>query len=115
MKKETKNIDWKSIKSWKIDLTEFDRVFILQNNTNEKEIKEAKVKELNSWKQNYVYEEVDHRNQKLISTRWVLSEKMKDGKTIAKARLFARGFEEQKNDTSMNDSPTCSKEVLQVS
>ena len=40
---------------------------------------------------------------------------MKDGKTITKARLVARGFEEQKNDTSMNDSPTCSKEVLRVS
>ena len=50
-----------------------------------------------------------------MSTRWVLSEKMKDGKTITKARLVACSFEEQKNDTSMNDSPTCSKEVLRVS
>ena len=41
-----------SIKQWKRDLTEPDRV--LQNNTNEKEIKEAKVKELNGWKQNDV-------------------------------------------------------------
>ena len=40
---------------------------------------------------------------------------MKDGKSIIKGRLAARGFEEQKNDTSMNDSPTCSKEVLRVS
>ena len=40
---------------------------------------------------------------------------MKDGKTITKARLAARGFEEQKNDTSMSDLPTCSKEVLRVS
>ena len=109
------NIDWKSMKQWKRDLTDSDRVFILQNNTNVKEIKEAKVKELNSWKQNGVYEEVDYRNQKLISTRWVLSEKMKDGKTITKARLVAGGFEEQKNDTSVNDSTTFSKEVLRVS
>ena len=43
-----------------------------------KEIKETKIKELNSWKQNDVYEEVDNRIQKLISTRCVLSEKMKD-------------------------------------
>ena len=50
-----------------------------------------------------------------MSTRWVLSEKMKDGKTITKARLAAYSFEEQKNGTSMNDSPTCSKEVLRVS
>ena len=56
-KKETENIDWKSIKLWK-----------------RKKIKEAKLKELNSWKQNDVYEEVDYRNQKLISTRLVLSQ-----------------------------------------
>ena len=108
------NIDWKSIKSWKRDLTESDRILILRNNTNEKQIKEAKVKELNSSKQNDVYEEVDYKNQKLISTRLVLSEKMKDGETISKARLVARGFEEQKNGTSMNDSPTCSIVVLRV-
>ena len=90
------NIDWKSIKLSKRDLTESDRILILRNNTNEKQIKEAKVKELNSSKQNDVYEEVDYKNQKLISTRLVLSEKMKDGETISKARLVARGFEEQK-------------------
>ena len=103
------NIDWKSKTLWKRDLTESERVFILQSNTNEKKIK-AKVKELNSWKQNDVYEEVDYRNQKLISTRWVLSEKMKDGQIITKAKLVARGFEEQKNDVSTNDSPACSRE-----
>ena len=95
-KENIENIDWKSIKSWKRDLTESDRILILRNNTNEKQIKEAKVKELNSSKQNDVYEEVDYKNQKLISTRLVLSEKMKDGETISKARLVARGFEEQK-------------------
>ena len=35
------NISWKSIKSWKRDLIESDRVFILRNNTNE-EIKKQK-------------------------------------------------------------------------
>ena len=49
--------DLKLVKSWKRDLTESDSVFILQNNANEK----AKVKELNSWKQN-VYEEIDYKN-----------------------------------------------------
>ena len=40
---------------------------------------------------------------------------MKDEKTITKVRLVAHCFQEQKNDTSMNDSPTCSKKVLWVS
>ena len=87
----------------------------MQNNTDEKEIKEAKVKELNSWEQNDVYEEVNYRNQKLISARWVLNGKVKDGKSITKARLVACGFEERKNDTSMIDLPTCSEEVLRIS
>ena len=41
-------------------MTQSDIVFILQNNTNEKEIKETKVKEVNSWKQSDVFEEVDY-------------------------------------------------------
>ena len=49
-----------------------------------------------------------------MSFRWVLSEKMKNGKTTTKANFVAHGFEEQKNDTSMKDSPTCSNEVLRV-
>ena len=40
-----------------------------------KKSKKQKIKELNSWKQNDVYEEVEYRNQKLISTRSVLSER----------------------------------------
>ena len=81
-------------------MRETDKVFILQYNTNKKEINEAKVNELNRWKQNDVYEQTDYENQKLISTKWVLSKKMKDGETITKARLVARDFQEQKNDTS---------------
>ena len=87
----------------------------MRNNTNEKEIQETKVEELNSWKQNDVYEEVDYKNKKLISARSVFSEKMKDRGTITKARLVALGFEEKRNDTSMNFFPTCSKDVLRVS
>ena len=56
-KENIENIYWKSIKAWKRALTQSD---ILQNNTNEKEIKETKVKEVNSWKQNDVFEEVDY-------------------------------------------------------
>ena len=44
-----------------------------------------------------------------MSTRWVLTEKMKDGQKILKARLVARGFEEERAD-----SPTANKESLHV-
>ena len=36
---------------------------------------------------------------------------MKDGKSIIKARLVARGFEEDTVDLR-TDSPTCSKEAV---
>ena len=61
-KRNIETIDWKSIKSWKRDLTEFDRFIVLQNNTIEKEIKQAKLNKLNSWEKNDVYEEVDYKN-----------------------------------------------------
>ena len=63
------NIDWKLAKL-ETGFNRVQKVFILRNNPNEKEIKEAKVKEFNSWKQNDVYEEEEYKNQKLISTRW---------------------------------------------
>ena len=58
---------------------------------------EAKERELQSWREN-VYKEVENKGQKDISTRWIVTEKIKEGEEICKARLVARGFEE---DTRM--------------
>ena len=76
-------------------------------------ISKAKDKEMENWCSNSVYEEVPNEGQKLISTRWVVTEKVKEGKTITKARLVARGFEE--NTSSLRkDSPTCSRESVRI-
>ena len=53
-----------------------------------------KKKELESWKKNNVYEEVQDEGQKYITVRWYLSPKMIGGRLQIKARLCARGFEE---------------------
>ena len=75
-------------------------------------ISEAKEKELNNWKKNNVYEVQPYIGQNCISTRWVFTEKFIDGRKVVKARLVARGFEEE---TSFQvDSPTCSKEALRL-
>ena len=74
-------------------------------------VMEAKEKELQSWKENNVYEEVHDAGQKAISTRWVVTEKMKDGVKICKARLVARGFEEDMAEWE-KDAPTCNAETL---
>src|SRR5215469_9519702 len=61
----------------------------LGNSENE-EILEAKLKELESWKENKVYKEVEDKDQKTLFIRWVISQKMKEGKQVWKARLVVR-------------------------
>ena len=58
-------------------------------------------------------EEVEDVGQPAITTRWVLTEKMLDEKNVVKARLVARGFEEDTSDIR-TDSPTVSKESIRL-
>ena len=74
---------------------------------------EAKQQELQKWKDLDAYEEVEDTGQRSISCRWVCTEKKKDSTLILKARLVARGFEE--NTVQLQtDSPTCHKESLRL-
>ena len=59
------------------------------------------------------YTEVELGNQKLITTLWVCTEKVKGGVLICKARLVAREFEEDSTNLLTN-SPTCSKDSLRL-
>ena len=81
--------------------------------TNTAEMKNtAKTAELASWREHDVYEEIQDTGQPCITTRWVLKEKQKPNKEIfIKARLCARGFEEDKSEIR-SDSPTASKETI---
>ena len=54
-----------------------------------------KLAELLSWKENHVYDEVEYRNQSTMSVRWILTFKDTESRIIPKARLVARGFEEE--------------------
>ena len=77
------------------------------------EVVDAKERELNNLKEHNVFEEVPDTGQSTISSRWIITEKYKDDKKITKARLVARGFEE--NSYMMRtDSPTCSKQSLRI-
>ena len=58
-------------------------------------IDNAKVKELGNWKNNQVYTEVEDKNQVKISARWVVTAKVIGEDKIIKARLVARGFEDE--------------------
>ena len=72
------------------------------------DIKEAKERELLEWKKENVYSEEDDINQECISLRWVLKEKITGETRTMKARLCARGYEEEQNFCT--HSPTCSRE-----
>ena len=72
----------------------------------------AKLKELESWSVQKVYEEVEDQGQEYITLRWVVTPKVIEGKPSVKARLVAREFEEIQNFRT--DSPTCSKERLRI-
>ena len=79
---------------------------------NETDILEAKTKELQQWKKENVFIEEEDQGQACISLRWVLREKIINDKKSIKARLCARGFEEEQNFRT--DSPTCSREGLRL-
>ena len=76
-------------------------------------VKTAKQTEIDNWIGNEVYSEVENTGQPAISSRWVITEKIKNGKSIVKARLVARGFEEDSSNLDKH-SPTCSKESLKL-
>ena len=73
----------------------------------------AKLEEIQKWRDFGTFTEVDDIGQPRISTRWVCTEKVKGGNLILKARLVARGFEEDQSQLR-TDSPTCSKESLRM-
>ena len=89
-----------------VQLSEIFQTEMLQDSA------EAKIKELQSWKTNKVYEEVKNTGQACISVRWIVRPKIIDGKLKTKARLCARGFEETCDFRT--DSPTCMRESVRI-
>ena len=75
---------------------------------------EAKRNELDNWVQNKVNSVVKDTGQNKIMTRWVMNEKMEEGRKVAKARLVAKGFQDSDGSSVRTDSPTCSKEGLKL-
>ena len=80
---------------------------------NSDAVEQAKDAEMQNWKDNDVFEEVEDTGQGTISMRWVPTEKIVDGKTILKTRLVVRGFEED-TENLRKHSPTCIKESVRL-
>ena len=58
-------------------------------------------------------DEVSNCDFPLMSTRFVCTEKVKGGKIVLKARLVARGFEEDQTQLTKK-SPTCTKDSFRL-
>ena len=81
--------------------------------TNHARYHQAKLEELQKWQEFNTCEEVPDTGQPRVSCKWVCTEKMKAGVLVTKARLVARGFEEDKSQLR-TDSPTCYKDSLRI-
>ena len=104
----------KNIEEWQKfePVNEVNSVIVPVSRHNENKVKCAKQLELENWKQFGVNDEIPYSGQKLMSTRWVITEKETEGVGNVKARLVVRGFEEECDVKS--DSPTVHKESLRL-
>ena len=107
------SLNWKDVESWQnIPHPEFI-VLLTKEEEYDQDTVDAKNKELDKLIENKVYKTVPYTGQKLISSKWVFTEKFKDGQRVLKARLVARGFEEDDKQLR-TDSPTCSREGMRM-
>ena len=74
----------------------------------------AKLVELQSWKESNVYIEVLYNGQNLVFLRWVCTLKDINHKAATKARLVAKGFEDAEKDFVAADSSTRSRETWRL-
>ena len=60
-----------------------------------------------------MYEEVEQeKGMNIVSMKWIIKEKEKEGGRIWKARLVAKGFTEKFGNTLECEAHTCSTEGL---
>ena len=71
------------------------------------------MKEIDNWERNRVFEALRNTGKKVINTRWMIMEKVKEGETVCKSKLVARGFDEEGKEME-TDAPTCASESLNL-
>ena len=95
--------------------TPIEQAFVVQiprHLHNEPRCMEAKERELASWDEFGVYEEVPDEGQVTLGTSWLLRDKVIDGKPSVKARLCVRG--DQEESSHRTDSPTVHKDYINI-
>ena len=90
------NLSRLSISKPNLPVRQSDETYIseIYQSAKDQEVYEAKMRELNSWREQMYIKRYLTKVRKTISMRWVIKPKIINGKYSAKARLCARGFEE---------------------
>ena len=107
---------WNDVESW-ISLNGYEALVLFSSEQEmSQEVIDVKFKELDNLKDKNVFEEVEFKGQQtVVSSRWIVTEKDDEGKRKVKARLVARGFEEDCESLGIRtDSPTCNKYSLRL-
>ena len=104
-----KSVDFEVVTDWE-KVENQETIFSVEASHS---VASAQLEELQKWKDYKVYEEVEDEGQEVISTRWVITEKHDKENTQIKARLVARGFEEDATNIK-TDSPTIHKENFRL-
>ena len=102
------SIDWSTVEEWR-EVADCEEVLFL-NGTEciDDSVTHAKEKELAALEKYNVFKEVPYNGQDTISSRWIITEKVTNGERLVKARLVARGYEEDSN-ALVKYSPTGAK------
>ena len=113
---DPRSINWTDVEEWHLTESPEIPIFLTKYQESDQSVVDAKFKELDNLKKNDVFDEVSYSGQSTISCRWVFTEKNEsDGTKRVKARLVARGFEENsKNLGVRTDSPTCNRHSLKM-
>ena len=115
-----RSIDFKhDVASWSVVSTSSDHSMQDEFQVNNiliteptSEIYSAKIKELQNWSDNNVYNEVTDKGQPFMTVRWVITNKGDPSNPTVKAWLVAHGFQETQE--FRKDSPTCTKECVRL-
>ena len=106
-------VNWDHVSEW-CELPYPEQALLLTKDQEmSQDVVDAKNVEVNNMIVNKVFDKVPYDNQITVSSRWIITEKFINGIRKIKARIVARGFEED-SSSLRTDSPTCNRESLRL-
>ena len=106
-------VDWYELAvNWRDDLSPESEEEVLLSSVSmyDQAVVDAKLAELEKFKVNKVYVEVDANEQSNVGVRWVITKKAEGS---VKARLVALGYQENSSNIR-KDSPTCNRDSIRL-